>query len=121
ALSPKGVIMPRIPDVAQGTITPTGTLVMAKKTSCPITRAEFRAKAKPVTVTIGTQHLEAEVKEFSTGSLGWYLNAKVSLEVDGVRVPVQVGLNLTIVGSKELPDDAAHKPHDHPPAGSPSP
>jgi hypothetical protein len=80
---------------------------MAKKTTCPITRAQFRAKAQPVTVTIGTQQLEAERKEFSTGSLGWYLNSKITLEVDGVRVPVQVGLNLTIVGSKELPEDEA--------------
>jgi hypothetical protein len=78
---------------------------MAKKTSCPITRAEFRAKAKPVAVTIGNHPMEAEVKEFSTGSLGWYLNGKVPVEVDGVRVSVQIGLSLTIVGSKELPPD----------------
>jgi hypothetical protein len=80
-------------------------MVMAKKTTYPISRAAFRAKAKAVTVTIGNQQLEAEVKEFSTGSLGWYLNAKTTVEVDGVRVPVQIGLNLTIVGSKELPRD----------------
>jgi hypothetical protein len=78
---------------------------MAKKTTCPITRSDFRAKAKPVAVTIGTHQLEAEVKEFSTGSLGWYVNGKVTLEIEGVRVPVQVGLNLTIVGSKELPPE----------------
>jgi hypothetical protein len=78
---------------------------MAKKTTCPISRADFRGKAKPVTVTIGNQQLEAEVKEFSTGSLGWYLNGKTTLEIEGVRVPVQIGLNLTIVGSKELPPD----------------
>jgi hypothetical protein len=80
---------------------------MAKKTTCPITRAQFRS-AKPVTITIGGQQMEAEVKEFSTGSLGWYLNTKITLEVDGVRVPVQVGLNLTIVGSKELPGEPGH-------------
>jgi hypothetical protein len=79
---------------------------MAKKTTCPITRADFRSKAKPVKVVINGVEQEAEVKEFSTGSLGWYLNAKISLDVDGVRVPVQIGLNLTIVGSKELPQDA---------------
>jgi hypothetical protein len=79
---------------------------MAKKTSCPITREQFK-HAKPVTVTINDQRLDAEPKEFSTGSLGWYLNAKVTLEVEGVRVPVQVGMNLTIVGSKELPKDEA--------------
>src|SRR3954454_17203631 len=78
---------------------------MAKKTTCPITRAQFREKAKPVKVTIGDQTIDVETKEFATGSLGWYLNTKVTLEVDGVRVPVQVGLNLTIVGSKELPHE----------------
>lgn len=78
---------------------------MAKKTTCPITRAQFRGKAEPVKVVIDGKEVEAEVKEFSTGSLGWYLNTKISLEVDGVRVPVQIGLNLTIVGSKELPQD----------------
>jgi hypothetical protein len=78
---------------------------MAKKTTCPITRADFRGKAKPVKVVINGVEQDAEVKEFSTGSLGWYLNSKISIEVDGVRVPVQIGMNLTIVGSKELPMD----------------
>lgn len=84
---------------------------MAKKTSCAITREQFRSGAKPVTVLINNIPLIAEVKEFSTGSLGWYLNGKTSIEVDGVPVSVQIGMNLTIVGSKELPgakeDDAA--------------
>ena len=78
---------------------------MAKKSSCPITRAEFRAKAKPLTVTINGKEYHAVVKEFSTGSLGWYLNGKTTVEVDGAPVTVQIGLNLTIVGSKELPRD----------------
>lgn len=78
---------------------------MAKKTSCPITRAEFRSKAKPVSVLINNVPLQAEVKEFSTGSLGWYLNGKTSIEIDGKLVSVQIGLNLTIVGSKEMPKD----------------
>jgi len=51
--------------------------------------------------------LPAEVKEFSTGSLGWYLNTKTTIEVDGKPVVVQIGLNLTIVGSKELPGGPA--------------
>lgn len=77
------------------------------KTYCPITRAQFRQGAKPVTITINGLPMVAPVKEFSTGSLGWYLNAKTTIEIDGVHVPVQIGLNLTIVGSKELPQDAA--------------
>jgi hypothetical protein len=80
-------------------------MAMAKKTSCPINRAEFRDKAQAVPVTIGTQQLEAEPKEFSTGSLGWYLNGKTVVEIGGKRVAVQIGLNLTVVGSKDLPRD----------------
>lgn len=83
---------------------------MAKKTSCPISRTDFRAKAKAVTVTIGDQRLVAEVKEFSTGSLGWYLNGKTTIDIDGTPVSVQIGLNLTVVGSKELPRDASETP-----------
>jgi hypothetical protein len=75
------------------------------KTHCPITRAEFRAHAKPVAVQIHGTPLEAAVKEFSTGSLGWYLNGKTMVEVNGKKVTVQIGLNMTIVGSKELERD----------------
>ncbi len=78
------------------------------KTQCPISREQFRSKAKPVTVTINGAPQQAAVKEFSTGSLGWYLNGKTTIEVDGVPVSVQIGLNLTIVGSKELPRDSTH-------------
>jgi hypothetical protein len=78
---------------------------MAKKTHCPINRDQFRTGAKPLTVTIAGVPLAAEVKEFSTGSLGWYLNGKTTVDVNGTPVSVQIGLNLTIVGSKELPRD----------------
>jgi hypothetical protein len=79
---------------------------MAKKTSCPITRAEFHQKAQPVTVVIDGVTFPAEVKEFSTGSLGWNINGKTTVDVGGKKVSVQIGLNLTIVGSKELPKDS---------------
>jgi hypothetical protein len=75
------------------------------KTTCPITRADFLTRAKPVTITINGVPMQAEIKEFSTGSLGWYLNGKTMIEVDGKAVSVQVGLNLTVVGSKELPKE----------------
>ena len=78
---------------------------MAKKTSCPITRAQFSAGAKAVPITIAGTQMLADPKEFSTGSLGWYLNGKAVIEIDGVPVSVQIGMNLTIVGSKELPKD----------------
>jgi len=80
---------------------------VAKKTNCPISRQEFRTSAKTVTITINNVPLQAEVKEFSTGSLGWYLNGKTSIDVGGTLVSVQIGMNLTIVGSKELAKDNA--------------
>ena len=75
------------------------------KTKASITRADFRESAEPVEVVINGNTLRADVKEFSTGSLGWYLNAKTSIDVGGKMVSVQIGLNLTIVGSKDLPKD----------------
>ena len=47
----------------------------------------------------------AQVIEFSTGSFGWYLNGKTTIDVDGTPVSVQIGMNMTVVGSKEAPAD----------------
>lgn len=69
---------------------------------CPVTRDEFRAGAKEIEVKIGDQTFMAEVKEFSTGSFGWFLQGKVSLPVGDTKVKTQIGLNLIIVGSKEV-------------------
>jgi hypothetical protein len=47
----------------------------------------------------------ADPKEFSTVSLGWNISEKTVLEVNGEPQRVQIGLNLTIAGSKELPKE----------------
>jgi hypothetical protein len=78
---------------------------MMAKTTCPISRGDFHKDAKAVELTIGGVPMVAEVREFSTGSLGWYLNGKTIIPVAGKDVTVQIGLNLTIVGSKDLPKD----------------
>ncbi len=78
---------------------------MGKKSSCAVNRAEFREQAKPIEIKIGDVPMVAEVKEFSTGSLGWYLNGKTTVRIGDTPVTVQIGMNLTIVGSKELPQD----------------
>jgi hypothetical protein len=79
---------------------------MAGKTTCPITRQQFNAEAKPVEVIIDGNKMLAVNREFSTGSLGWNISNKMTIMVGDKPVTVQVGLNLTIVGSKELPKDA---------------
>lgn len=79
--------------------------VERRKTHCPITRLYFREKAKPMSVVIEGIPVTAEVKEFSTGSMGWYVNGKIQLRVGDKVVSVQLGMNLTVVGSKELPNE----------------
>lgn len=76
---------------------------MAKpeKTECPVSLATFKKDAKPLEVTIGDRKLVVPVKEFATGSFGWYLNDKVTVMVGDTPVTVQVGANLIVVGSKE--------------------
>lgn len=71
------------------------------KTSCPVTKAQFLEKAEAVKIVIGGNEMLADKREFSTGSFGWYLNNKTTITVDGKPLSVQVGLNLTVVGSKE--------------------
>ena len=73
------------------------------KTTCSVSRAEFREQAQPLEVVVNGIPMLAEVKEFSTGSLGWYLNSKTTVKIGEKSVTVQIGMNLTIVGSKELP------------------
>ncbi len=75
------------------------------KTTCPITRADFLAKAQPLEIEMAGAKLVAEPREFSTGSFGWYLNTKAPVTVDGKVCQVQVGMNLIVVGSKDLPKE----------------
>jgi hypothetical protein len=71
------------------------------KSPCPVSLTQFNEKAEPLKVVINGQEMLAEAKAFSTGSFGWYLNAKTMVTVDGKPVSVQIGMNMTIVGSKE--------------------
>lgn len=73
----------------------------APKSHCPISRDEFCAKAQFIEVKIGAHTFLADPKTFSTGSLGWNVNAKLPMEVGGKLVMCQVGLNLTVIGSKD--------------------
>jgi hypothetical protein len=77
-----------------------------------IDRARFLKEAKPIKLTV--RHGDEEVtvtlrvKEFSgksgspdgTGSLGWFSNDKITVEVDGVPLRLQPTFNLVVIGSK---------------------
>ena len=77
----------------------------SNKTVCPISREQFLAQAKSVEVTINGQPTLAQVKEFSTGSFGWHHGDKVTIRVRDTLVKVQVGLTLTVIGSKDAPKE----------------
>ena len=71
------------------------------KSQCPLSQSQFLEQAEPLKVVINGQEMLAEVKAFSTGSFGWYLNGKTAIVVGGKPLSVQIGMNLTVVGSKE--------------------
>lgn len=81
-----------------------------KKTVCPVSRNQFEAVAKDMAVKLGEQPFTAQPRQFSTGSMGWYANGKISIPMTvlgkTVLVACQVGLNITVIGSKELPPAA---------------
>lgn len=66
---------------------------------CPVTLAQVM-RSSPLVVKIGDVVVSADPKSFSTGSYGFFFNGKVTLEIDGVKVPFQVGMNITAVNSK---------------------
>ena len=71
------------------------------KSPCPISKTQFLEKAEPVKVMLASSEITADKREFSTGSFGWYYNSKTTIMVDGKPLAVQIGMNLTVVGSKE--------------------
>jgi hypothetical protein len=75
----------------------------AKKTVCPVTRDEFHQNAKPIVIEIDGQRTVLLPEDFSTGSVGYKSSHKVTIKVGEKMVPFQCGINITAVGSKELP------------------
>jgi hypothetical protein len=68
------------------------------------TKQSLVEKCKAIPANIDGQTLMGEPKVFSTGSVGWYINGKALVTLaNGEKVWAQVGCNVTIVGSKELP------------------
>lgn len=70
------------------------------KKVCAISKADFLASAKPLEITINGVPMSAEIKEFSTGSFGFYINGKMNVKIGEKPVPVQIGANFTVVNSK---------------------
>jgi hypothetical protein len=67
-----------------------------------MTKKDFTATARPVNVTIAGQTLQARPKAFATGSVGFRVNGKVTVQLaNGEPAQLQVNGNLVIIGSKD--------------------
>ena len=69
---------------------------------CPISKEHFKIAAKPIEAVIDGQTVSVDVKEFQTGSVGWYQSGKINLRIGGVLTPCQMGITVTVIGSKVL-------------------
>lgn len=76
------------------------TAALKPKTVCPINADEFLANAGMLECSVGGTPLLASPKLFSTGSFGFYAGQKLAVKVGGKIVQCQVGLNITVIGSK---------------------
>jgi hypothetical protein len=68
-------------------------------TECPVSREAFMASGE-ITLDVGGVTFTASPKAFSTGSFGYNLNGKLTLEIGGQLVRFQLSGNLVAIGSK---------------------
>lgn len=70
-----------------------------------MTRRHFMENAESLKLQVGPHALRIAPKTFSTNSVGFFTNSKLTVDVCGQPVQLQCTFNCTIVGSKEWSDD----------------
>jgi hypothetical protein len=68
-----------------------------------MTKDQFGQSAKPLRILIDEMAILANPKRFSTGSVGWNANGKTQIVVNGEALEIQIGINLTVIGTKNQP------------------
>ncbi len=71
-----------------------------KKWFPPVPKEFFLSRAKAVPATLGSDRTFVQPREFASGSYGWYYQGKHFVEVGGEVLAVQVGITVTVIGSK---------------------
>jgi len=66
-----------------------------------MTSQEFIDAASPFQATIFDNIVEAFPRTFKSGNKGWWGGGKVWIPVGKKKLWAQLGINLTIIGSKE--------------------
>jgi hypothetical protein len=69
-----------------------------------MTKKEFVSTVPPVTVLIDGKPVEVDVREFSTGSVGFRFDGKVPYTLpDGTKGELSCSGNIVLIGSKKMP------------------
>lgn len=64
--------------------------------------AAFEAQAKDLILAHIAGAVKGTPRTFESGSLGWYCTGKGVVPVGDALMPVQIGCNVTVIGSKDL-------------------
>lgn len=71
---------------------------------CTVSKREFRENAQTAFVDLLGGKVAIGPKMFATGSFGWHGGGKLPVRLEnGQIVECQVGLNVTVIGSKDAP------------------
>lgn len=79
-----------------------------KKTVCAISKAAFLAAAGALTLGVRTklgEEFALARKGFSSGKIGYYSGGKLTVNVDGVPVKCQVGVNVVMLDEQIMKPD----------------
>lgn len=66
-------------------------------------RVYFAENARVMTVFLDNIPIQAKPKVFSTGGLGWHIQAKKQMAVGDCMLWCQINVQVTVIGSKALP------------------
>jgi len=85
-------------------ITKTGALApkRLKELQCDLmTASHFLENAPNLEVNVWGNKIEGGARVFTSGNKGWYAGGKIQVPIGGEVLWGQIGINLSIVGSKE--------------------
>lgn len=65
---------------------------------------QFETKAETLNVDVFGNNISGPPRTFTSGNRGWYAGGKIEIQVGGKKLWAQVGMNVSIIGSKEWAD-----------------
>ncbi|KAK3241220.1 hypothetical protein CYMTET_48994 [Cymbomonas tetramitiformis] len=65
---------------------------------------QFESKAETLNVDVFGNIISGPPRTFTSGNRGWYAGGKIEIQVGGKKLWAQVGMNVSIIGSKEWAD-----------------